>query len=435
MKGFTLVGIEYHKHVFDNGLRVYITPMDAATSVTVVIGVGVGARWEAPAVNGIAHFAEHMFFKGTERRPTTRDISSLIDGLGGQFNAFTSEEMTAYYTRLAPEHYKVGLDVLTDMLFHSKFDPEEIEREKGTIIQEIRMYEDQPMALAPRAFQAMMYPNHPLGRPVLGTDETIQTMTRTTFTDYMEMAYHTGSMVVSIAGKVDEDDALDAVQQWMAQFPGGVAPQPIPATGVQPDARVALYTKDTGQAHLCLGVPSLPIGHPDEAALNVLSTVLGGTMSSRLFIEVREKQGLCYYVGSSPDPYTDTGLYVARGGMDLNRIDQALVSIRKEMLGMAESPITDEELGMGKEGLKGRILLSMEGSAGVAMDVIRQELLRGRVRTPDERRAEVDAVTKDDVFRVANDLFAPERMHLAMCGPFDDPTRFEPLVLEGAAAD
>ncbi|MCA1724986.1 MAG: insulinase family protein, partial [Thermomicrobia bacterium] len=165
-----------------------------------------------------------------------------------------------------------------------------------------------------------------------------------------------------------------------------------------------------------------------------LSTVLGGTMSSRLFIEVREKQGLCYYVGSSPDPYTDTGLYVARGGMDLNRLDQALVSIRKEMLGMAESPISSEELSMGKEGLKGRILLAMEGSASVAMDVIRQELLRGRVRTPDERRAEVDAVTKEDVFRVANDLFKPERLHLAMCGPFDDPTHFESLVLEGAPA-
>jgi predicted Zn-dependent peptidase len=320
------------------------------------------------------------------------------------------------------------------MLFHSKFDADEIEREKGTIIQEIRMYEDQPMALAPRTFQEMMYPNHPLGRPVLGTDETIQAMNRTTFTDYVAMAYHTGSMVVSIAGKVDENDALDAVQQWMAQFPGGNAPQPIPATGVQPRGRVELYTKDTGQAHLCLGVPSLPIGHPDEAALNVLSTVLGGTMSSRLFIEVREKQGLCYYVGSSPDPYTDTGLYVARGGMDLNRIDQALVSIRKEMLGMAAAPITNEELSMGKEGLKGRILLGMEGSAGVAMDVIRQELLRGRVRTPDERRAEVDAVTQDDVFRVANDLFRPERMHLAMCGPFDDPSHFESLVLDGAAA-
>ena len=428
------MAIEYHKHVFENGLRVYITPMDAATSVTVVIGVGVGARWERPEVNGVAHFAEHMFFKGTERRPTTRDISKLLDGLGAQFNAFTSEEMTAYYTRTAPEHFKVGLDVLTDMLFHSKFDSDEIEREKGTIIQEIRMYDDQPMALAPRTFQELMYPDHPLGRPVLGTDQTIHAMTRETFTDYVNMAYHTGSMVVSIAGKVDEEDALEAVRQWMSGIPGGVAPKPIPATGVQPGGRVKLYTKDTGQAHLVLGVPGLPIGHPDEAALNVLSTVLGGTMSSRLFIEVREKQGLCYYVGSSPDAYTDTGMYIARGGMDLNRIDQALVSIRKEMLGMAAAPVTDEELEMGKEGLKGRVLLGLEGSAGVAMDVVRQELLRGRVRTPDERRAEVDAVTKEDVLRVANDLFRPERLHLAMCGPFEDPEYFEPLLLEGAPA-
>jgi len=428
------MAIEYHKHVFDNGLRVYITPMDAATSVTVVIGVSVGARSETPAVNGIAHFAEHMFFKGTERRPTTKDISSLVDGLGGQFNAFTSEEMTAFYTRLAPEHYKLGLDVLTDMLFHSKFDAEEIEREKGTIIQEIRMYDDQPMALAPRTFQQMMYPDHPLGRPILGTDETINAMTRQTFLDYVQLAYHTGSMVVSIAGKVDEDDALAEVQRWMAQFPGGAAPKPETAAHVQPAAKVRIYTKDTGQAHVVLGTPSFPIGHPDEAALSVLNTVLGGTMSSRLFIEVRERQGLCYYVGSSPDPYTDTGLFVARGGMDLERIDQAILSIRKEILGMAAAPITDEELTMGKEGLKGRILLAMEGSAGVAMDVLRQELLRGRVRTPDDRRAEVDAVTKDDVFRVANDLFAPEKLHLAMCGPMDDPAHFETLLLEGAPA-
>jgi predicted Zn-dependent peptidase len=428
------MAIEYHKHVFDNGLRVYITPMDSATSVTVVIGVGVGARWEQPEVNGVAHFAEHMFFKGTERRPTTRDISSLLDGLGAQFNAFTAEEMTAYYTRTAPEHYRIGLDVLTDMLFHSKFDPDEIEREKGTIIQEIRMYDDQPMALAPRTFQELMYPNHPLGRPVLGTDETIQAMSRQTFMDYLAMAYHTGSMVVSIAGKVDEQEVLGEVEKWMAGLPGGAAPKPIPATGVQPGGRVKLYTKDTGQAHLVLGVPSFPIGHPDEAALSVLNTVLGGTMSSRLFIEVREKQGLCYYVGSSPDPYTDTGMFIARGGMDLNRLDQALLSIRKEMLGMAEAPISDEELTMGKEGLKGRILLGLEGSAGVAMDAVRQELLRGRVRTPDDRRAEVEAVTKEDIFRVANTLFAPERLHLAMCGPFDDPSHFEPLLLEGSPA-
>lgn len=428
------MAIEYHKHIFPNGLRVYITPMDSATSVTVVIGVGVGARWERPEVNGIAHFAEHMFFKGTDRRPTTRDISSLLDGLGAQFNAFTAEEMTAYYTRTAPEHYRIGLDVLTDMLFHSKFDADEIEREKGTIIQEIRMYEDQPMALAPRTFQAQMYPDHPLGRPVLGTDATIMAMNRQTFLDYLAMAYHTGSMVVSIAGKIDEAEALREVEDWMAGLPGGTAPPPLPVAGVAPSGRVSLYTKETGQAHLVLGVPSYPIGHPDEAALNVLSTILGGTMSSRLFIEVREKQGLCYYVGSSPDPYTDTGLYVARGGMDLNRLDQALLSIRKEMLGMAAAPVSDEELQMGKEGLKGRILLGLEGSAGVAMDVVRQELLRGRVRTPDERRAEIDAVTQDDIFRVATDLFTAERLHLAMCGPFDDPSRFEPLLLAGEPA-
>ncbi len=431
------MAIEYHKHVFSNGLRVYITPMDAATSVTVVIGVGVGARNERKEVNGVAHFAEHMFFKGTDRRPTTKEISSLIDGLGGQFNAFTSEEMTAYYTRLAPEHYTVGLDVLSDMLFHSKFDADEIEREKGTIIQEIRMYDDQPMALAPRTFQAMMFPDHPLGRPILGTDETIMAMNRSTFTDYLEMAYHTGSMVVSIAGKVDEAEALQMVENWLKNIPGGEAPKPVTAAGVQPSAKVGLYTKDTNQAHLIMGVPSFPIGHPDEAALSVLNTILGGTMSSRLFIEVRERQGLCYYVGSSPDPYTDAGLFAARGGMDLDRLDQAIISIRREILNMAAEPVSDEELSMGKEGLKGRILLGMEGSAGVAMDVIRQELLRGRVRTPDERRAEVDKVTKDDVFRVAQTLFTPENLHLAMCGPFDDPTRFESLLRDGApvAAD
>ncbi len=431
-KGHFLVAIEYHKHTLPNGLRVYITPMDSATSVTVVIGVGVGARSEAPAVNGIAHFAEHMFFKGTERRPTTKEISSLIDGLGGQFNAFTSEEMTAFYTRLAPEHYKVGLDVLTDMLFHSLFDAAEIEREKGTIIQEIRMYEDQPMSLAPKTFQKMMFPDHPLGRPILGTDDTINAMNQQTFLTYRDGAYHAGSMVVSIAGKVDEADALAEVERWMAQLTGGTAPKPEPAANTQPSGKVGIYTKDTGQAHVVMGVPSIPIGHPDEAALSVLNTILGGTMSSRLFIEVRERQGLCYYVGSSPDPYTDTGLFIARGGMDLERIDQAILSIRKELLGMAAEPVSDDELTMGKEGLKGRILLAMEGSAGVAMDVIRQELLRGRVRTPDDRRAEVEAVTKDDVFRVANDLFAPEKLHLAMCGPFDDPARFERLLLEGA---
>ncbi len=259
-------------------------------------------------------------------------------------------------------------------------------------------------------------------------------MTRQTFLDYVQMAYHAGSMVVSIAGKVDEDDALAEVQRWMAEIPQGTARRSPNGDGCATCGESAHFHEGYRAGTCGNRHAEFPIGHPDETALSVLNTVLGGTMSSRLFIEVRERQGLCYYVGSSPDPYTDTGLFVARGGMDLERIDQAILSIRKEILGMAAEPVTDEELTMGKEGRKGRILLAMEGSAGVAMDVLQQELRRGRVRTPDERRAEVDAVTKDDVFRVANDLFAPEKLHLAMCGPMENTAHFETLLLEGAPA-
>jgi predicted Zn-dependent peptidase len=416
----------YERHVLDNGMRVLTADMPQAQSVTCMIMLAAGSRYETPETNGIAHFSEHMFFKGTERRPSARELSAEVDGIGGEFNAFTGKEYTAYYVKCAAEHRDVALDVIVDMLRNSRFDAEEIEREKGVIIEEMNMYFDTPRDFIGGVYENLLYGDQPLGWDIIGRKETVRGATRDTFMSYLDMWYKPSRMVLGVGGRLG-DGLLERAQELLGDLPAADTPRPEPARGYE-DQRVRVFTKQSDQAHLILGVPSYPIEHPDRYALQVLSTVLGGGMSSRLFTEVRERRGLAYYVFGLNHSYTDAGSLYSQAGVDINRIDEAVTTIASELRGIAADAVPADELEKAKNFAKGRFVLQLESSQGLILFGLRREVLEGRVPELEEVLDGINAVTAEDVQRVAQDIISEEKLRLAVIGPFDDPARFEALL-------
>ena len=418
----------YRLDTLPNGLRILTAPMESAQSVTCAIMLAAGSRYETFDTNGIAHFAEHMFFKGTERRPTARDISKEIDAIGGEFNAFTGKEYTGYYVKCAAESRDVALDVLVDMLRHSKFAPEEIEREKGVIIEEMNMYYDTPRDFISGVYEELLYGDQPLGWDIIGRKETIRGATHDSFTSYVDRWYRPSRMVVGVGGKIG--DALhERIEELLGDLPEAETGEPEPARlGLDCDSRVKVHTKASDQAHVVLGVHSYPLEHPDRYILQVLSTILGGGMSSRLFTEVRERRGLAYYVYGLNHSYTDAGSLYAQAGVDINRIDDAVSTIAAELRTIAKEAVPEDELEKGKSFAKGRFVLQLETSQGLIMFGLRREVLESRTPDPQEVLDELDKVTVDDVQRVARELIERRGLNLAVIGPFDDAERFERLL-------
>jgi predicted Zn-dependent peptidase len=419
----------FERTTLDNGLRLLTAPMQQVASTTCFIFLAAGSRYETAETNGIAHFAEHMFFKGTDRRPTARDIGMAIDGIGGEFNAFTGKEYTGYYVKCASEHQGIALDVLTDMLRHSKFEEEEIEREKGVIVEEMNMYFDTPRDFIGGVYDDLLYGDQPLGWDIIGRKETVRGATRETFLDYLTRWYKPSRMVVGIAGRL-EDEVRAEVERLLGDLePGetGAPPplQPLP-NGSRP--RVKVHTKQSDQAHLILGVPSRPLDHPDRYILQVLATVLGGGMSSRLFTEVRERRGLAYYVYGVNQSYTDAGSLHSQAGVDINRIDEAVTTIADQLKRIVDEPVPSEELEKAKNFAKGRFVLQLENPQGLILFGLRREVLEGQAIEPDEVLAAIDAVTAQDVQRVAQEVLGSNAYRFALIGPFDDAERFEKLL-------
>ncbi len=416
----------YERHVLDNGLRVLTAPVAQAQSVTCMIMLAAGSRYETPDTNGIAHFSEHMFFKGTARRPSARDIAGEIDAIGGEFNAFTGKEYTAYYVKCAAEHRDVALDVLVDMLRNSRLDAEEIDREKGVIVEEMNMYFDTPRDYIGGVYEELLYGDQPLGWDIIGRKETVRGATRDTFTSYLGKWYHPPRMVLGVGGQIG-DDLLERAQELLGDMPQGSTGEPEPVAAYE-NGRVKVFTKQSDQAHVILGVPSYPIEHPDRYALQVLATVLGGGMSSRLFTEVRERRGLAYYVFGLNHSYTDAGSLYAQAGVDINRIEEAVTTILAELRTIAAEPVPADELDKAKNFSKGRFVLQLESPQGLILFGLRREVLERRAPELDEVLAGLNAVTGEDVQRVAQDLITEEKLRLALIGPFDDAERFEKLL-------
>jgi predicted Zn-dependent peptidase len=417
----------FERHQLGNGLRVLTAPMPQAQSVSCFVMLAAGSRYETPDSNGIAHFAEHMFFKGTERRPTARDIAGEIDAIGGEFNAFTGKEYTGYYVKCAAESRDVALDVLVDMLRRSKFDPDEIEREKGVIIEEMNMYYDTPRDFISGVYENLLFGDQPLGWDIIGRKETVRNATRDTFTGYLGSWYHPSRMVVGVGGRAG-DDVMQRIDELLGDMPaaetGQAPPVELPADG----SRVRVHTKQSDQAHLCIGVHSYPLDHPDRYALQLLATILGGGMSSRLFTEVRERRGLAYYVFATNHSYTDAGSLYSQAGVDINRIEDAVTTIVAELKRIADESVPSDELEKARSFSKGRFVLSLETPQGTIMFGLRREVLEGGAIEPSEVLEALDTVTADDVQRVARDLIDERKLRLALIGPFDDAERFEKLL-------
>lgn len=418
----------YKKNVLENGLTIITAPMKQVESLTLMIIAKVGARYETKRVNGIAHFAEHMFFKGTKKRPKAVDISSEIDGIGGVFNAGTGNELTRFFVKCASKHLDLAFDVLSDMVTNSKFEEEEIEREKGVIIEEMNMYYDDPKWYLGEVWQKLLYGDHPLGWDVLGTKEVIKAIKRQDFLDYVKSWYPPSNLVLIVAGSFDEKRMTAAVRSHFGSFGKGSVGKCVSVKESQTQSGLRLHFKKTDQAHLALGVRTFPRTHPDRYKAQVLNTILGKGMSSRLFVEVRERRGLCYYIRSDRDAYVDAGSLGAVAGVDLKRVDDAVKVILEVFYGLVEKPVSDKELSKAKEMTKGRMILALEDTRAVASFLGSQEALEGKIRTMDIIISEVEAVTAEDVQQLAKRIFVNGGLNLAMIGPFKDEERFRKIL-------
>jgi len=416
------------KTTLKNGLRILTIPQKQANTITVMVTVNAGSRFETPKTNGLSHFLEHMFFKGTKARPTAFDISKIIDGIGGEINAATGKDQTLYYVKTTPKHTEIALDVLSDMLLNSKFEASEINREKGVITEEINMYEDTPIKRVGDIFDELLYGNQPLGWSIIGSKENIKNMTRADFTDYVDSLYLPANIIVAFAGATNSKNTTKLVNKFFAKIASKKPKTRQLATKdtqCQPDVKV--YYKKTDQAHMILGARSYNLFHIDRYVVSVLGAILGGGMSSRLFIEVRERRGLAYYVKSETELYQDVGSFITQAGVDLRRIELAIKVICQEYEKIKDK-ISSEELNRAKEYLKGKLLLSLEDTHTLASFYASTWLLEDKIRTPEDIIAEIDRVTKQDIFRVARDIFTPDKLNLAIIGPFKDKEKFEKLL-------
>jgi len=406
----------YKKITLDNGLRLITSEMPHTRSVSVVFFLGVGSRYEADPIAGMSHFIEHLCFKGTEKRPAAKDISEAIESVGGILNGGTDKELTTYWCRVTSEHFDLSLDVLVDLLCCSRFAPEDIDRERQVIIEEINMSLDSPRQRVAMLIDEILWPGQALGRDIAGSKETITAMTRQQIMDYFAKAYLPNNTVVCIAGDIKEKKIQDAVDKSLGEWKPGKLPSGFPNTFQQRQPGLKTEFRETEQVQLCLAVPGFSYFHQDRFAVDLMSTILGEGMSSRLFTEIREKRGLAYDIHSYADHFADSGAVIVYAGIDSSRVDGAIKAILEELSKIKE-PVSDAELSKAREMAKGRLLLSLESSRNVASWLGAQELLTQRILSPDEVIARVEAVTIDDIKRVARELFVGEKLNLAVVGP------------------
>ncbi len=417
----------YERAVLGNGLRVLTTPLPHTHSVSISFYVGTGSRYERPDEAGISHFVEHMLFKGSAKRPTAKEIAEAIDSVGGILNGGTDREYTVYYIKVARPHVRLALDLLSDLVRNPLMDAGELEKERRVVLEELAMVEDSPAQLADLLLDSILWPDNPLGRDVAGTPESVAGITRDEMLDYLRRQYVPNNMVISIAGAISHEEVLAPVEAALRDWPGGQPTpwQPVSCLGSQ---RWALRHKPTEQAHISLAAPGLPLNHPDRYALSFLSVILGEGMSSRLFMELREKRGLVYDVHTYVSQFLDTGAFNIYTGVDPQKAVEALRVIIEEVARLHAHGPTEEELEKARELSKGRLLLRMEDTRNVSGWAGGQELLLGTVRSVEEAVAEMEAVTPADLRRLAKEILDPTRFYLAVVGPFKSARRFADIL-------
>lgn len=413
----------HHVHGLAGGATLVTAAIPERLSASVVLMFGGGSRLEDERLAGVSHFIEHLFFKGTRRRPTSKEIADAIEGVGGFINASTDKELTAYWTRVPAEHLALGIDVLLDVVSNSNLAPADVERERMVILEELRMYQDQPQDFVQNLFEEVMWPGHPLGRDIAGTEQSVARLTRDDILEFANSRYRLPNLVIGVAGAIDEQTTVGLVGSGLA-LPAELDGWPSPTTPAVLDAaRVVMRRRRTEQAHICMGVRAFSYVHPDRYVLDLLNTVLGEGMSSRLFLNIRERLGLAYDVHSFTQKHRDTGLLGVYLGVEPKKAAQAVAAVMGEMRVLREQDLTAEELYRAKEFTKGRLRLELETTNGVAFWLTYQQLLMGAIKTIDEEVALVDVITAEDVRRVANEVLGGP-MQLAVVGPFAKDTSF-----------
>ena len=399
-----------------SGVRVTTVEMPHMESVSVGVWVGVGGRYESSRLTGIAHFIEHLLFKGTRRR-SAKQISQTVEGIGGYLNAFTGEETTCYYAKAGHRHLDTLLDVLSDMYQHSRFAVADIDKERGVIKEELLMYRDQPDHYVHELLTETLWPKHPLGRPLVGTPQTLDAMDRRIFLDFKEKKYVAANTVVAVAGHCRHDAIVKGVEKWL-QFSGnGHSPRFTPVREAQRSARLRFYTKNCEQSHLAIGIRGYSRHDSRRYALKLLSVILGENMSSRLFQVIREQHGLAYSVQSSTSYFDDTGAVVVSAGLDTKRLERALKLILAEMRKIAKQPPSQLELRRAKDYSIGQMRLGLESTTNQMMWLGEHLLAYGTIQTPQEVERRITAVTGEDVQKVASELFRDNHLSVAVITP------------------
>ena len=416
------------KRTLKNGLRILTIPQKGTQAVTVLVLVGTGSKYEKKKQGGISHFLEHMFFKGTKKRPTPISVSEPLDEIGGIFNAFTGEEYTGYFAKVDKAHAELALDWVSDIFLNSLMPKNEIAKEKGVVIEELNMHKDVPMTFVQILWNRLLYGDQPAGRDIVGTKESIQGFSKDDIVSYMNHQYVASNTLVCIAGNIKRD-AIE--RQAIKVFKDIGTSEPLRKPAVierQTTPEVLVEYRKTDQTHLNIGVRGYNLFHKKRFAQELLAVILGGMMSSRLFIEIREKLGIAYYISAVSESDPDVGYLVVQAGIKNENTAKAITTILKEFKKMAQHRVLTQELNKVKENVKGKMALGLESSDSKASFFGLQELLEHRIFTLEEMYDKIDAVTASDIQKVAQDLFCSEKLNLVVLGPFKNKTPFKKLL-------
>jgi predicted Zn-dependent peptidase len=405
-----------------NGLEVVTANMPGAYSATISLYAGVGSRYEDyPKNGGVSHFLEHLFFKGTHKRPSPKLISEEVDVVGGWTNAYTSHDLTCFYIKTPYQHTELALDILADMLRGSLFNPAEIDRERGVVLEEMNLYHDDPASFVHRLTPPLLWPDHPLSNAILGSEEVIQSIPREDIVNYLTQQYQPSKLAVVATGRVNHAAIVKQAEALLGDMKQGTAPVAVPVTRELATETTATLVKDTAQVHLVIGTTAYPYRHKDDAAAKIVTTILGRGLSSRLFINVRERKGLAYSVTAGLDNYVDSGEFEVYAGVNRAKQAEAIAAIMEELRLIAEQPPPAEELTKAKNQIRGSLEMAMESNSAVADRLGTQQILLGELRSVEQTLAEIEAVTAADCVRVAAAMLAPERLRMGIISPDPEP--------------
>ena len=417
----------YQQTTLDNGLRIITSAMPHTHSVSIGVFIAVGSRYETDAEAGVSHFLEHLLFKGTSKRPTSREISEAIEGVGGILNGGTDKELTVYWCKVAQPHFSIALDVLADMLLHSRFDPAEIEKERQVIIEEINMTIDSPQQWVHILVDRLLWPGHPLGRDIAGTKQSVAAVTREMMLGYLENRYQPGKTLVAVAGDIQHEDVVAAVSQTLGSWTSRQEPPAYSAYKDRLARRLCVEARGIEQAHLCLALPGLPLLHPKRFSLDLLNVILGEGMSSRLFTEIRDRLGLAYSIHSYVDHMLDSGSLVIYAGVEPKKLPVAIKAVLEQLSQLRET-IPEAEISKAKELSKGRLLLRMEDTRNVVGWMGGQEILIGSILTPEQIVSKIDSITAEELKQLAQEVITSSQLRLAVVGPVPAEESLEELL-------